>query len=87
MVQYVEASTIVMCCSTKVVEEHTAKMVGSQAKDDLEGCKDKQEVQAMMEEWECTKIAQVHYDYCDSRNNVHLACPIDMTQGLEAFSG
>ena len=41
MVYYVEASILVMGCSTEVVEEHTAKMVGSLAEDDMEGCKAK----------------------------------------------
>lgn len=40
-VDYVEASTLGMGCSTKYFEEHTAEMVGSQAEDDMEGCKAK----------------------------------------------
>ena len=76
-----------MGCSTKVFEEHTIEMVGSQVEDDMEGCKAKQEVQARMEEWGCTKISWVHSDYCDSKIKVHPAYPVDMTQGLEAFFG
>ena len=41
VVDYVEAYTLGMDCSTKVVEEHTVEMVGSQAEDDMEGCKAK----------------------------------------------
>ena len=41
MVDYVKASTLGMDCSTEVFEEHTIEMVGSQAEDDMEGCKSK----------------------------------------------
>ena len=34
VVDYVEASTLGMGCSTEVVEEHISEMVGSQAGDD-----------------------------------------------------
>ena len=44
MVDYVEVSTLLMGCSTKVVEEHTAEMVGSLAEDDMESFKAKYEV-------------------------------------------
>ena len=87
VVDYVEAFTLGMGCYTDIFEEHIAEMVGSQAEDDMEGCKAKQEVQARMEECRCTKIAQVHFDCCYSWNKVHLAYPVDMTEGLEAFSG
>ena len=40
-----------------------------------------------MEEWGCTKVAWVHSDFCDSKSKVHLAYLVDMTEGLEAFSG
>ena len=75
-----------MGCSIEVVEEHTAEMLGSQAEDDMEGCKAKQEVQARMEKWGCTKVSRVHYDYCDIKRKVHHAYPTNMTQGLESFS-
>ena len=38
VVDFVEASTVGMDCSTKVVVEHTAEMVNSQAEGDMEGC-------------------------------------------------
>ena len=44
MVDYVEASTLLMGCSTEVVEEHTAEIVGSKVEDDMEGCKAKYEL-------------------------------------------
>ena len=41
VVDYVGASTLVMGCSTKVVEEHTYGMVDSWDGGDMEGCKAK----------------------------------------------
>ena len=41
VVYFVEASTLGMDFSTEVVVEHTAKMVGLLAKDDMKGCKAK----------------------------------------------
>ena len=39
-----------------------------------------------MDEWGCTKVARVHSDCFDSKSKVQLACLVDMTEGLEAFS-
>ena len=39
MVDFVEASTLGMDCSTEVVVEHTTEMVGLLAKDDMKGWK------------------------------------------------
>ena len=39
VVDYVEASILVMGYSTEVVQEHTTEMVGSQDESDIEGCK------------------------------------------------
>ena len=41
VVDNAKASTIGMGCSTEVVEEHIAQMVGSQVEDDMEGFKAK----------------------------------------------
>ena len=41
VVDFVEASTLGMDCSTEVVVEHTAEMVGLLAEDDMKGCKAK----------------------------------------------
>jgi len=39
VVDFVEASTLGMDCSTEVVVEHTAGMVGLLAEDDMKACK------------------------------------------------
>ena len=44
MVYCVEAYTLGMDCSTKVVVEQIAEMVDSLANDDMEGCKAKEDV-------------------------------------------
>ena len=41
VVDFVEASTLGMDCSTEVVVEHTAEMVGLLDEDDMKGCKTK----------------------------------------------
>ena len=41
MVNFFEASALGMYCSTDVVVEHTARMVGLVAEDDMKGCKEK----------------------------------------------
>ena len=41
VVDFFEASTLGMDCSTKLVVEHTAEMVGLLAEDDMKGCKAK----------------------------------------------
>ena len=44
MVDCVGASTLVMGCSTEVVEEHTYGIIGSQAEGDMGGFKAKYKV-------------------------------------------
>ena len=41
MVNFFEASTLGMDCSTDVVVEHTVRIVGLLAEDDMKGCKAK----------------------------------------------
>ena len=41
VVDFVEASTLGMDCSTKVFVEHTAEMIGLLAEDDMKGWKAK----------------------------------------------
>ena len=41
VIDFFEASTLGMDCSTKIVVEHTAEMVGLLAKDDMKGWKAK----------------------------------------------
>ena len=41
VVDFVEASTLGMDCSTEVVVEHTTEVVGLLVEDDMKGCKAK----------------------------------------------
>ena len=41
----------------------------------------------MMDEWKGTKAGKVHYDLDFKEYNVHLACLIDMAEGLGACFG
>ena len=39
----------------------------------------------MMDEWKSTKVGKVNFDLDCNKSNVHLACPVDMVEVLEAF--
>jgi len=41
----------------------------------------------MMDKWKSTKVGKVHSDLDCNKSNVHLACPIDMAEVLEAWKG
>lgn len=41
----------------------------------------------MMDEWKGTKTRKFHSDLNCNEDSVHLACPIDMAEGLEASFG
>jgi len=41
----------------------------------------------MMDECKSTKAITVHFDLDSNESNVHLACPVDMAEYLEAFFG
>lgn len=47
----------------------------------------KEEVWTMMDKWKGTKAGKVHSDLYCSKDNVHLACVVDMAQVLGVSFG
>lgn len=41
----------------------------------------------MMDDWKGTKLRKAHSDLDYNEDSVHVACPVDMAEGLEEFFG